>query len=279
MERIAIFGAGTLGRRTKRELEETCLVACFADNNQALWGMEIEGVPVVRPADLTGLAFDRVVVCVWADESFDNGVARQLREIGVPPGKIDDSFARYHARSRRLWLRNFAELVRENGVEGSVAEAGVYRGDFARHLNRHFPDRRLYLFDTFSGFDARDAEWEERPSRLDADFSAASVERALAGMPHPERCTVRQGYFPETAAGLDDRFCFVNLDMDLYKPTLEGLRLFHPLLNPGGVILVHDYYNPTFPNVKTAVMEFASGHGLLDRLFPIGDDLSMAIMK
>lgn len=41
-------------------------------------------------------------------------------------------------------------------VKGNVAELGVYKGKFARYINQYFPDRTLYLFDTFLGFDERD---------------------------------------------------------------------------------------------------------------------------
>lgn len=51
-----------------------------------------------------------------------------------------------------------AEL--DNSLEGDVAELGVFKGDFAKHINRKFPDRKLYPFDTFEGFDEKEAENE-----------------------------------------------------------------------------------------------------------------------
>jgi hypothetical protein len=51
------------------------------------------------------------------------------------------------------------ELMREQieGVPGNVAELGVFTGDFARMINYLFPQKRLFLYDTFTGFDARDS--------------------------------------------------------------------------------------------------------------------------
>ena len=43
-------------------------------------------------------------------------------------------------------------------VPGAVAELGVYRGQFASCMNRLFPERTLYLFDTFEGFDPEELE-------------------------------------------------------------------------------------------------------------------------
>lgn len=51
-------------------------------------------------------------------------------------------------------------------------------------------------------------------------------------------------------------FAFVSLDPDLYVPVYEGLRTFYPLLNSGGMILIHDYNSMQFPGVKKAVERF-----------------------
>src|SRR5262245_47355138 len=47
-----------------------------------------------------------------------------------------------------------------NGVPGNIAELGVYQGVFASKLNEVFPDRKLYLFDTFQGFSSKDKKIE-----------------------------------------------------------------------------------------------------------------------
>ena len=64
------------------------------------------------------------------------------------------------AKSRDMVRFATVDLLRREitgwRVEGAVAELGVGGGTFAVMLNRYFPDRRIYLFDTFAGFDARD---------------------------------------------------------------------------------------------------------------------------
>ena len=55
-------------------------------------------------------------------------------------------------------LELLAQEMNTGQVEGDCAEVGVYKGDFASVINRYFPKRRLYLFDTFKGFDARELE-------------------------------------------------------------------------------------------------------------------------
>jgi hypothetical protein len=145
-------------------------------------------------------------------------------------------------------------------VPGATAELGVYRGDFARCLNALLPERTLYLFDTFAGFDARES------AGIGAGFAAAhrntAQERVLARLPHPERVTLRRGLFPATAEGLEgERFALVSLDVDLEESTLAGLRFFLPRLSPGGYLLLHDCFSPKLPGVSRALRRYEEESG------------------
>ena len=140
---------------------------------------------------------------------------------------------------------------RLDGVPGAAAELGVYRGGFARCINSLLPERTLYLFDTFEGFDGAEAEG------YGAGFVAAhrntEVDQVLALLPHPERAVIRQGLFPQTAEGLEERFALVSLDVDLEESSYQGLRWFLPRMSEGGYLLLHDYDNPGLPGVKAAL--------------------------
>ena len=150
------------------------------------------------------------------------------------------------------------EIIRYK-VDGAAAELGVYRGDFAKKINHFLPDKKLYLFDTFEGFDKRDTSFDIQSglrSRVPSDFSQTSEELVLSKMQHPENCIIRKGWFPDTAEGIDDTFCFVSIDADLYQPILAGLKFFYPRLVHGGVIMVHDFNNSEYGGSRKAVREF-----------------------
>lgn len=151
-----------------------------------------------------------------------------------------------------------ANEIYSKNMKGSTAELGVYKGEFSAEINTAFPDRKLYLFDTFEGFDNRDvsAEREKGYSRGNQDFSDTSVDAVLSRMPVKQNCIVRKGYFPETAEGIDDTFVFVSIDTDLYEPIYAGLKYFYPRLAQGGFIFVHDYHNHEYPGAKEAVEKF-----------------------
>lgn len=217
-------------------------------------------------------------------------ISDQLVEMGIRREKIDVSYIELSVKARIAFLQDFASVFQN--IEGSVAELGVYRGDFARHINAYFPRKKLYLFDTFEGFTRSDVAGDSSMAQGlgERHFANTSVEYVLSKMPHPEQCVVKKGWFPQSAEGLEDeKFCFVNLDCDLYEPILAGLMFFYPRMINGGVILIHEYFSQGYVGVKEAVEEFLSElDGLKDKdvqtsdravKIPIGDNLSIAIIR
>lgn len=179
------------------------------------------------------------------------------REIRI----VNKAITRLNLSNEELRVATLELMSREiyrYGIEGNTAELGVYRGDFAKAINHFLPDRKLYLFDTFEGFDARDTNIDKERKFSDGaeDFSETSEELVLSKMEHPENCIIRKGWFPETTQGVNDKFCFVSIDADLYQPILAGLEFFYPRLNHGGVIMIHDFNFPDYPGAREAVKEF-----------------------
>ena len=150
-----------------------------------------------------------------------------------------------------------AEINSKN-LQGNVAELGVYKGKFAKYLNGYFPDRSLYLFDTFAGFDGRDIgkEKKENLSSGSQDFSNTSVESVMKRMAFPQQCIPVKGFFPQSAGGINDQFVFVSIDADLYEPIYAGLNFFYPRLVKGGYIFIHDFNNDNYKGARKAVERF-----------------------
>jgi O-methyltransferase len=151
-----------------------------------------------------------------------------------------------------------ADEISRRCVPGAVAELGVYKGKFAAAINKLFPLKSLYLFDTFSGFDDTDKKLEKKHfnSAVMQDFSNVSINAIMARMPYPSNVFLRIGHFPSSAVNLPKEWSFVNIDVDLYGPTLAGLSFFYPQISNGGYIFVHDYNNDAFPGARSAVREF-----------------------
>ena len=165
-----------------------------------------------------------------------------------------------------FWLQ--IERLKNDHIEGSFAELGVYKGETARIIHLMDPSRRFLLFDTFSGFAKQDLDATGEEVN-DVDFSDTDIEQVRQFISGNENVIFHAGYFPETARNAgDEKFAFVHLDADLYAPTLAGLQHFYPRLQPGGVIMVHDY-NHNWEGVTKAVNEFAAT--LAESVVPIAD--------
>ena len=140
------------------------------------------------------------------------------------------------------------------GVEGDMAEVGVFRGASSKIIREAEPRKPLHLFDTFDGL--------PKPSAKDSGFHAGlyscslqDVQQYLA--PYHD-LHYYPGIFPETADPIrETRFSFVHLDVDLFEGTFQSLQFFWPRMASGGVILSHDY--STSPGVHAAFDEFYGG--------------------
>ncbi|MEO6314260.1 MAG: TylF/MycF/NovP-related O-methyltransferase [Chitinophagaceae bacterium] len=168
--------------------------------------------------------------------------------------------------------------INRKKLAGNVAELGVYKGKFARYINKYFPERLLYLFDTFEGFDDRDISREktENFSKGDQDFSDTSVMAVLNQMPFPAKCQPVKGFFPESAKGIEDTFVFVSLDADLFEPIYSGLQFFYPRLVKGGYIFIHDFNNDEYKGSRKAVEQFCAEQNI--GFVPLSDSGGSAII-
>lgn len=182
-----------------------------------------------------------------------------------------------HDYYRYRTMEFVAEMIESNNVEGALAELGVFRGVFSAVLNYRFPDKKLYLFDTFEGFDPDEAKNERDLGRCNDEFIQTykdnSAEIMLKNIPHPEKAVICKGLFPDsvTAEAENEKFAFVSLDVDFEESTFEGLKFFYPRLSEGGYIFIHDYNTFYLDGVKIAVKRFEEYIGQKLKAVPIAD--------
>jgi len=298
MKKVVIFGAGYYGQKAYLRLKEKNNVIFFVDNNPNI--AHLDYVRILPPSVLTETDFDLVYIAAVA--GFDSIYKQLTKDLRIPASKINclyaeylklgnltDWFSKHINEARNNFLLSFASIVYERDIKGSTAEVGVYRGDFAKEINRVFPDRRLYLFDTFEGFPKNDLDVE---SNVNPDYASilhslhlaeeqnylkdSNARYVINKLPYPENCTVKQGYFPDTFDLKNETFAFVNLDTDLYQPIKAGLEIFYPLMSRSGIILIHDYFGGCL-GVTMAVDEFVDENHLA--IVPVGDLMSVAIVK
>jgi O-methyltransferase len=142
----------------------------------------------------------------------------------------------------------------QSGLDGAMAEVGVYQGSSAQIICEAKGDRPLYLFDTFTGLPKPDETETRMLGQGQYSASFVAVQSLLRAYRKVRLCP---GMFPQSAAGIGRvRFSLVHLDADLYSSTLAGLEFFYPRMVAGGIIVLHDY--STLPGVARASREFLS---------------------
>lgn len=162
--------------------------------------------------------------------------------------------------TRRDMIILLLRAICSQEVSGDFVELGVYKGNTARLIHHYAPERKLHLFDTFEGFPEQSMLADHQKAgnliskKIFTDTSVEKVKKLIS--PQNGNLLFYQGFFPDTIPTefQDKKFSFVHLDADLYEPVLEGLNYFYHRMNPGGLILIHDYN--AWIGARKAVDEF-----------------------
>lgn len=140
-------------------------------------------------------------------------------------------------------------------IPGDIAEVGTYRGGSSKLIaiaRGNESAKHIYLFDTFEGL----------PPLTDIDRThftdeqyPADLGEVTAYLSAYQNISLYKGIFPESAGPIrSKRFSFVHLDVDLYEATRDCIAFFYPRMEPGAVLISHDY--TTAPGVRKAIDEF-----------------------
>ena len=160
-------------------------------------------------------------------------------------------------------LISLLQQVLAKNIAGDVVELGCYKGNtsvlFQRELQK--TDKTLWLYDSFAGL----------PEKTREDSSAAgdqfkSGELFVAkreviekfkrqNLPLPK---IKKAFFEDLdpTNDLPEKICFAFLDGDLYTSIKTSLSLIESKMQPGSIIVVHDYNNPELPGSARAVDEW-----------------------
>jgi len=136
----------------------------------------------------------------------------------------------------RRWMQyQLMRLIRN--VPGDTAECGVYKGAGSyiickvNQKNELF-QRIHYIFDSFEGL--------SKPVESDGEHwvkgdLASPLETVSINLSEFNNISIHKGWIPQRFSDIEHcNFCFVHIDVDLYRPTLESIEFFYPRLNAGG---------------------------------------------
>lgn len=227
-----------------------------------------------------------------AAEAAEPEVNRQCFERNpLPWDKKLENFPKYVRRQNLTRFMALYEVFkRVINVKGSIVECGVHQGfgimtwaKLSAILEPVNLTRRIYGFDTFSGF----------PSLSDADRSAASShvnvgdlyadsEAEILDLAAAHDASRFLGHIPKVKLVKGDACAtiptFVQehphvvvsllfLDFDLYEPTRVALENFLPRMPKGAIVAFDELDNPLWPGETVAMLEQLDRYKLrLERL-------------
>ncbi len=186
-------------------------------------------------------------------------------------------------------------------VQGSIVECGVYDGDglltwanlSAIYEPANHP-RRVIGFDTFEGFPSLDAAdvGSESPEAHAGGMAGASYQRIVEKIErfdadrhvgHIPKVELVQGDACVTIPGyLDDNphliVALLNLDFDVYAPTVTALETLIPRMPKGAVVVFDELNMADWPGETTALHDTLGIGSLELRRFPFTSTLSYAVL-
>ena len=128
-------------------------------------------------------------------------------------------------------------------VPGSILEVGVWRGGTGAILAKRAEGsgKSVFLCDTFEGVVKTSAEDSSYNGGEHADTSVAIVETLLrkTGL----HADIVKGIFPDDCLERmkDEQFCFVHVDVDVYRSAQEVVSYVWPKMPLGAVLVFDDY--------------------------------------
>ena len=168
-------------------------------------------------------------------------------------------------------------------LSGAIVECGVYKGvsltRFAmfRNLFENQQIRKIVAFDTFEAFPETQFK-KDIPLRnkfIDEAGDQSIGKSQLLKILQYKKChkfvKLIKGNICETVPEFvtnnpDLKIALLNLDVDIYEPSVVILEYLFPLLVKGGILILDDY--GTFPGESQAVDDYFKGQSIEIQKFP-----------
>ena len=212
------------------------------------------------------------------------------------------NFPKYLRRQDLTRLLSLYELFKKvQSVKGSIVECGVYRGfglmswaNFSAVLEPTNLTRRIYGFDTFSGFVSAGEKDQSRlrtPKKRELTSNSYEELEALIRtydsnrfLGHVPKVHLIRGDAQETIPKFvkENPHLVVSLlflDFDLYEPTRAAIEHFVPCMPSGAVIALDELDNPIWPGETQALLDTLGIRGLELQRMEWDPYISYAVLK
>jgi O-methyltransferase len=168
--------------------------------------------------------------------------------------------------------------MKARGLDGDFVECGVDRGGFSIAAMHYIDfaslsDRKFYLVDTYEGIPPDtlegDRQREVLASRYERTYDA--VVRTFAPFPN---AVVVQGRVPEILPTIPaGKISYLCIDLNTAGPSVAAADFFWDRLVPGAPVVLDDYGQTFFTDMKSALDDFARRRGVQVLPLPTGQGL------
>lgn len=170
-----------------------------------------------------------------------------------------------------------------SSIKGAIVECGVFKGAsfvrFAiyRNLFSNSAEKKLIGFDSFSKFPETEFE-PDKKMRIDfveecgeQSISVNQLNEVLKFKGCDLNVDLVAGDITETIPEYlrenpDLKISLLNLDADLYEPSVAILEHLYPRIEKGGILILDDY--GVFPGETKAADDYFKGKNITIRKFP-----------
>lgn len=167
-------------------------------------------------------------------------------------------------------------------IEGDIIECGCWRGGMSLYLSFAFPDRRMWVCDSFAGFEP--IESRRRTGTVDDIHHATGLTEVIAlgekvsltapydqvkghfdhfGLTedcgvHLVKGYVQESLYTQTIQDIEKIF-ILRVDVDAYSATYDVMEALFDKVVPGGYVIFDD---SGIPCTREAVDHFSAANGL-----------------
>jgi hypothetical protein len=157
-------------------------------------------------------------------------------------------------------------------IEGDIVECGIFKGSsfsrFAMYRKiLNLEDKKIIGFDSFGSFPETEYDQDKVlrenfiSSAGNQSISKKQLEDVLKNKKCQKNTILLEGNItktvPEFVNKNNIKISLLNLDVDIYEPTVVILKYLFPLMSKGGIIILDDY--ESFPGETKAVDEYING--------------------
>jgi hypothetical protein len=178
--------------------------------------------------------------------------------------------------ARMRQLREACEDVLRAGIPGDFIETGVWRGGACIYMAAILQawgamDRMVFAADSFEGLPRPIAQEDHGDQHHTYQQLVVPIEEVAEnflrffGAENRRICTIK-GWFDETLPGPVKQLAILRLDGDMFKSTWDAITALYPLLSPGGICIVDDYF---LGGCQKAIHDYRSREGITAEIMPI----------